>query len=115
MTTPSSSAALTVFSHSTCHAGLNSAAMEVFGEVTQRQNSSVRIDAMMNQIGFNTGNSFVPRSHSGCTSFYFLRAARSRTDPEKNKSLAWSNVYLWIHPGARCTRARGERDQGSRS
>src|SRR5207245_4789095 len=50
-TVPSSSAALTVFSHSACHAGLESAAMEVFGDETPRQNSRVQRNAMMNRVG----------------------------------------------------------------
>jgi len=50
-TVPSSSAALTVFSHSACHAGLESAAMEVFGDETPRQNSKVQRNAMMNRVG----------------------------------------------------------------
>src|SRR5207249_2858107 len=50
-TVPSSSAALTVFSHSACHAGLESAAMEVFGDETPRQNSRVQRNVMMNRVG----------------------------------------------------------------
>src|SRR5918994_5523244 len=50
-TAPSSSAALTVLSHSACQAGLDSAAMEAFRDETERQNISVRRNAIVTRMG----------------------------------------------------------------